>query len=219
MSLAKGLTQGLRSEVAVRTVNIIGRMLYHFSEEPHIARFNPRSPLARPEVEPLVWAIDEWHAPMYFFPRECPRACFWPGPQTAPKDHACWFTGVDARMIIAIESAWLDRLRGTTLYRYTMPEATFTASDDNSGHWVSRTPVTPIAVEAVGDLLEALAAAEIELRLTASLVSLWRNVVQSTLSFSGTRLRNATGFTDEVIAELNALIEGSTTACAALTQG
>jgi hypothetical protein len=47
--------------------------LYHFSEDPHIAVFEPRAPTARPEVEPLVWAIDEWHAPMYYLLRECPR--------------------------------------------------------------------------------------------------------------------------------------------------
>jgi hypothetical protein len=185
-------------------------LLYHFSEEPGITRFEPRSPLARPEVAPLVWAIDEWHAPMYFLPRECPRACFWPGPQTTPKDRARWFTGIDARMVIAIESAWLEALRSTTLYRYTMPGATFTSSDDNSGHWTSRVPVTPTAVQPVGDLLSALAAADVELRLIASLVGHWREVVQSTLSFSGTRLRNATGFTDEIMTELNALIERST---------
>ena len=52
--------------------------LYHFSEDPTIERFVPRAPLARPEVEPLVWAIDEWHQPIYFVPRDCPRVCFWP---------------------------------------------------------------------------------------------------------------------------------------------
>lgn len=36
--------------------------LYHFSEEPDIEVFEPRSPAHRPEAEPLVWAIDEWHA-------------------------------------------------------------------------------------------------------------------------------------------------------------
>jgi len=179
--------------------------LYHFSEEPDIARFEPRAPIERPEVEPLVWAIDPWHAPMYFLPRDCPRACFWPGPQTTATDRERWFGASDAPMAIAVESRWLDRVRTTALYRYTLPEATFVPNDDTAGHWVSGDAVTPVTVEPVGDLLAALVEAGVELRVTPSLVTLWRAVVQSTLEFSGTRLRNAAGFTPEVMRELNEL--------------
>ena len=59
----------------------------------------------------------------------------------------------------------------------------------------------------MSDLLGALAEAGAELRITPSLVELWRGVVQSTLSFSGTRLRNGAGFTPEVMDELNGLFE------------
>ena len=52
----------------------------------------------------------------------------------------------------------------------------------------------PLAVEPVGDLLAALATSGIELRITPSLIPLWQRVVRSTLSFSGTRLRNARGW-------------------------
>ncbi|MDQ6602886.1 MAG: hypothetical protein M3176_06415 [Chloroflexota bacterium] len=79
--------------------------LSHFSEDSTIARFMPRSPLARPDVEALVWAIDERHAPVYFFPRDCPRVCFWPLPMTTLEDAARWFAAVPGRMVIAIESA------------------------------------------------------------------------------------------------------------------
>ena len=55
--------------------------LYHFSDDPSITRFVPRPvlvPATRPPGSdwlngPLVWAIDEWHQPMYLFPRDCPR--------------------------------------------------------------------------------------------------------------------------------------------------
>ena len=171
-------------------------MLYHFSEEPGIAVFEPRSPLARPEVEPLVWAIDAWHAPMYFFPRECPRACFWPGTQTTGDDRKRWFGGIDARMVIAIESVWLERVRTTALCRYAMPAAPFAPIDATAGHYVSRVPVVPVAIEPVGDLLAALVAADVELRVTPALVSLWQRVIASTLEFSGTRLRNAQGWAE-----------------------
>src|SRR5947207_3071421 len=100
-------------------------LLYHFSEEPDIAVFVPRSPLERPEVEPLVWAIDEWHAPMYFVPRNCPRACFWPKSTTTLADRERWYSGIDARLVIAVETGWLERIRATKLYRYTLPHASF----------------------------------------------------------------------------------------------
>ncbi len=168
--------------------------LYHFSEEPDIAVFDPRSPPARREVEPLVWAIDAWHAPMYYVPRECPRACFWPGPRTSDEDRERWFGGIEAKMVIAIESAWLERVRATQLYRYTMLPATFAPNGDSAGHFVSRERVAPLSVEPVGDLLAALAASNVELRITPRLVPLWQRVIASTLEFSGTRLRNAEGW-------------------------
>lgn len=171
-----------------------GIRLYHFSEEPEIERFEPRAPLGRPAVEPMVWAIDGWHAPMYFVPRDCPRACFWSGPGTSEQDRERWLGGVDAHMVIAIESRWLEQLRAATLYRYAMPPETFALSDDDGEHWISREAVVPLAVEPVGDLLAVLAEAGVELRITPSLIGLWQRVVRSSFQFSGTRLRNARGW-------------------------
>src|SRR5579871_212070 len=99
--------------------------LYHFSEDPAIERFVPRPPQAHPDTEPLVWAIDEWHSPLYIVPRDCPRACFWPLPTTTPEDYDRFFGSVSGRMVIAIETAWYPRLRTTSLYRYVLPETTF----------------------------------------------------------------------------------------------
>jgi hypothetical protein len=48
-------------------------MLYHFSEDPNINEFVPRSMECMP---PVVWAIDEEHSFFYFFPRDCPRVIF-----------------------------------------------------------------------------------------------------------------------------------------------
>ncbi len=168
--------------------------LYHFSEDPGISLFQPHRAPTSVVDEPLVWVIDEWHAPMYYLPRDCPRACFWPGPQTTHDDRERWFGGVEARLVIAVETRWLERIRSTQLYRYTLPEATFTQHDATAGHWVSREPAAPLSVEPLGDLLAALAGAGIELRVTPALVELWRRVVASTLEFSGTRLRNAEGW-------------------------
>jgi hypothetical protein len=165
--------------------------LYHFSEEPDIAVFEPRVGRLR---EPYVWAIDEWHAPMYYFPRDCPRACFWPGPETTAEDRERWFGGIEAKMVIAVESAWLERIRATQLYRYILPEHGFELRDPIAGHWVSDTAVAPLSVEPVGDLLAALIEADVELRITPALTDIWSRVIASTLEFSGTRLRNAQGW-------------------------
>ncbi|MGB2694844.1 MAG: DUF6886 family protein [Dehalococcoidia bacterium] len=168
--------------------------LYHFSEERDIAVFEPHRAATSNVDEELVWAIDEWHAAMYYFPRQCPRACFWPGPKTSEDDCERWFGGIDARMVIAVEAGWLERIRSTTLYRYSMPESTFRLTDATAGHWVSDERVEPLAVEPVGDLLAALTIAGAELRITPSLVELSRRVIASTLEFSGTRLHNAVGW-------------------------
>ncbi len=165
--------------------------LYHFSEDPGLTSFAPRSPVELPEIEPLVWAIDAWHAPMYYFPRDCPRACFWPSLRTTAEDRERWFAGIDAEMVIAVESAWLERIRTTALYRYTMPAAGFVRHDEIAGHWVCPQTVVPVSVEPVGDLLAALVDANVELRVTPRLTELWQLVIASTLAYSGTRLRNA----------------------------
>jgi hypothetical protein len=177
-------------------------VLYHFSEDPSIRFFEPHVAPSSAIKEPLVWAIDDWHAPMYYFPRYCPRACFWPGDQTTDVDRERLFAVTAARMVIAIESRWLERIRATSLYRYVMPQATFRRltfdahTPDSSGHWVSREGVAPIGFESIDDLLGALAAEDIELRVMPSLVELWKTVVQSSLQFSGTRLRNAQGWSE-----------------------
>jgi hypothetical protein len=169
-------------------------LLYHFSEEPDIRVFEPRVAPSTVVTEPLVWAITADRQVMYFFPRDCPRACFWPGEHTTDADRERFFGTVDARMIIAVEAAWLDRIRATTLYRYTMPPDTFAPRDHGAGHWISRETVTPLSVEAIDDLLGAIVRERVELRITGSLVALWKDVIQSTLDFSGTRLRNAGGW-------------------------
>jgi hypothetical protein len=98
---------------------------------------------------------------------------------------------------MCIESRWLDRLRTAELYRYVMPEATFERGPGGT-HWVSREPVVPLSVEPVGDLLAAIAEANVELRVTPLLGPLWRRVWrESTLEFSGTRLRYAAGYPEE----------------------
>ena len=172
--------------------------LFHFSEDPSIERFEPHiAPTSAIQDEAFVWAIDEWHAPMYFTPRDCPRACFWAGASTTPADHEAWLHGLDSRFVMCIEAGWLDRLRTTRLFRYGMTVGTFEPGPEGT-HWVSRTAVEPLGIEPMGDLLGAIAGAGVELRVMPRLGPLWRRVTTgSTLEFSGTRLRNALGYPSE----------------------
>ena len=163
--------------------------LYHFSEDPGIEVFAPHSVEHRPELEPLVWAIDEWHQPMYFFPRDCPRILLWLLSTTSEADRERWFGASSARMLAHIEWDWLERMRSTALYRYTLSEAQFESLNDAGMH-VSPATIEPLAVEPVGDLLEALRAADVELRVLERLTPL-RDVWLTTLHASGIRLRNA----------------------------
>ncbi len=169
--------------------------LFHFSEDGGIERFDPRPVPRWPESPPLVWTIDEWHAPLYSFPRDCPRILLWPLPETSEADRERWFGASEARMLAHIEWRWLERMRSTVLYRYAFDARPFEDLHDAGMH-VAREAVTPGAVEPVGDLLEALRGAGVELRLLERLTPL-RGVWDTTLHASGIRLRNAIGW-DEV---------------------
>jgi hypothetical protein len=171
--------------------------LFHFSDDPSIALFEPRpvrvpSPRA-PGMEwlngPLVWAIDDWHQPLYLFPRDCPRILVWPGPRTTPRDRAQWWGERSARMAAYVESAWRDRLGAAILYRYELPRQAFEPLDD-AGSFVSRVPVEPLRVEVVENLPSRLEACQVDLEFMPSLLPL-RGVWNSSMSASGIRLRNA----------------------------
>lgn len=167
--------------------------VYHFSEEPDILRFVPRPPLAHPEAEPLVYAIDAEHAPLYYFPRDCPRVCFWLLPDTSEQDRERFYAHVSASKVIAIESEWAARLLSVQLYRYVFDSRDFLETGDH-GVYVSQNTITPVRIEPVGNLLEALAKSDVELRITSSLVSLGQALITSSLHFSLIRMRNAQGW-------------------------
>lgn len=176
--------------------------LFHFSDDPHIRRFEPR-PVAVPSQRgpgrewlngPLVWAISEPRQAMYLFPRDCPRILLWPTPDTTAEDRAAWFGASDANVLAHIEWAWFERLRTGRLYRYELPVEAFEDLGD-AGMWVCRQAVTPLAVELLDDLPAALAAAGVELRVMRSLAPL-KDVWSTSLHASGIRLRNATGWAE-----------------------
>ena len=160
--------------------------LWHVSEDASIRRFEPHVAATSDRAEPLVWTVDTRHLPLYWFPRDCPRACFWAVAQTAAED-AALLQG--STRVHAVETGWLERLRVARVVAYRLPADSF--EHDGDGFWVSRKPVEPLELVEVGDLVARHSKAEIELRVVPSLWPLWERVAASTLEFSGIRLRNA----------------------------
>lgn len=165
--------------------------LYHFSEDPTIETFRPHRAFGQEDKPPCVWAIDAEYAPLYWFPRDCPRITFWADDGTTEADKERFLGLGTAKRVHAIESLWLGRMRDCTLYAYRFDATLFERYPEACGYHVAYTEVVPLRCEPVGDLLERHVEAAIELRVTPSLWPLQRAVATSSLQFSMNRLRNA----------------------------
>ena len=165
--------------------------LYHFSEDPHVERFVPRPVRISPSDEELVWGIDGLNCHLYYFPRDCPRVVISKSSRTSAEDAETFFGHTTAGVIGAIESHWLERLRTTTIYRYTLPPEGFALRNEIAGYWVSRQEIRPIAVEPISDLMAELIGAGVELRIMPSLAPMRDAVIASTVEFGIIRWRNA----------------------------
>jgi hypothetical protein len=153
--------------------------LWHVSEEPDLQTFVPR--------DGMVWAIDTRHLPLYWFPRDCPRATWWAVETTSDEDVERWLDGDRTRRVHAIEPQWLQRVRDANVYAYRMPEEPFTPTDDVRFYTAATTVEALDRVE-LGDLLARHADAEIELRITPGMRGAFAAVASTTLDFSGIRL-------------------------------
>ncbi len=165
--------------------------LWHYSEDPSLETFRPHVPATNPNARPQVWAIDTRHAPMFWFPRDCPRGCIWPSTRTTPEDRKRFFGQSAALRVHVMETAWLERVRACRLYAYRMPTEAFRPDGTVGGYWVTDATVEAEERVEVDDLLGRHAAAGIELRITPSIWPFWRQVIESTVEFSGSRLANA----------------------------
>lgn len=163
--------------------------LWHFSEDPALGQFGPHTPATNPGAPPLVWAVDTRHAPTFWFPRDCPRGCIWPVSTTTPEDRERFFGQSEASRVHVIEADWLERMRACRLYAYRLPAGPF-RPHDVGGYWVTDETVEALDRVVVGDLPGRHARARIELRITPSIWPFWRRVADSTVGFSGSRLRN-----------------------------
>ncbi len=157
--------------------------LYHFSEDPTIRRFEPRVAPTQQVEGAYVWAVDAHREPTYWFPRECPRATWWPLDGSGHRTHA-------------MQWDWLERFLTTDVFVYRFEAARFRRTEDafgadGRGFWVSEATVVPVDVAPVGPLLDKHRAAGIELRVVPDLTPLWAEVVATPgLDYSGIRLRN-----------------------------
>jgi hypothetical protein len=159
--------------------------LYHVSETPGIAVFEPR-PAA--DGVSKVWAIEDRTLANYLLPRDCPRICIRRGAAEAVEELAL-LDGAEA--VVAIEAAWLGRVRAATLFIYELPRTGFALDDPTAGYWTTRRPVVPGACREISDLPERIAEAGARLIALPSLWPLYDRVRDSALAFSMIRMRNA----------------------------
>ena len=160
--------------------------LWHYSEDPAIEGFVPHVPVTNPDQPPMVWTIDDEHAPLLWFPRDCPRIAFWTE-DGSPPDR---LGPTSASRVHAMESGWVDRMRDCQLFVYRFAVDRFRPWPDADGYWVSDEEHTALDVAPVGDLLELHRERGIELRLLDDLRSLRDAVIESGYRFSMTRMRN-----------------------------
>lgn len=171
--------------------------LFHVSEIPNIARFDPR-PVnafdARLSGE-AVWAIDEEHLPNYLVPRDCPRVTYVCDARTSEDDRRYFFGPSKVERIVVIEPRWLGPAMTQAIYLYEMPPGIFECIDTHAGHFICRHSVKPIAVREIGNPLAEMLNYDVELRVVRDLLALQEAVAKSTLSFSSTKLQNASSAT------------------------
>ena len=162
-------------------------MLFHLSEQPGIQRFEPRpSPYTD---APVVWATDADHLHNYLLPRDCPRVTYYAGPETSAMGVER-FLG-SSLAVVAVESAWLERIRACRLFCYNLPPDSFECLDECAGYFVSGRTVVPLQVHIVEDVPASLLGRGIELRFLQNLWPFRETVVSTTLQFSFIRMRNA----------------------------
>jgi hypothetical protein len=164
--------------------------VFHYSEDGSIRRFTPHIPPTNPSHPPAVWAIDEAHSPLYWFPRHCPRISVWANDADQQAVLSELFA-TEASRICAVESQWLDRIRRAHIYRYAFAGAPFAPWAEADGQYIAGEVVYPERVDVLDDLMALHAEAEVELRFTPYLGHLMDRMLASGLPFSFVRIRDA----------------------------
>lgn len=164
--------------------------VYHFSEDSTLRRFAPHVPPSNPSHPPAVWAIDDDHAPLYWFPRSVPRISVW----AYDDDQQQLLTerfGTESHRIVAAEQRCLDEIRAARIYRYGFDASQFEPWELADGQYIASDVVYPDEIEVIDDVIAAQCAAGVELRLTPRLGALMDAILESGLPFSFVRIRDA----------------------------
>ncbi len=164
--------------------------LFHFSHDPSIRVFTPHVPRSNPTQPPLVWAVDEAHAPAYWFPRDCPRVTAWPRTVEERVAFENAFATTALRLHV-VELDWLPKLSVVPLFRYRLPGGAFRRWPEASGYWIASESVEPLEVEAMPDLVECHVEAGIELRAVPDLRPARDAAIVGPWDFSIIRFANA----------------------------
>ena len=104
------------------------------------------------QAQPLVWAVDTRHAPMFWFPKDCPRGCIWPVSGTTAEDRERFFGQSAANQVHVIEAGWPKRMQACGLYAYRLPTEAF-RPHEVGGYWVADEQVEAIEQVLIDDLL------------------------------------------------------------------
>ncbi|MDQ1381410.1 MAG: hypothetical protein QOJ71_2129 [Actinomycetota bacterium] len=158
-------------------------VLLHYSEDADIREFRPHVPRSNPGVAPAVWAIDPARAPLYWFPRNCPRVAVWAN-DAGGADRLRALFATEATRVQAIPVEWRDAVDDCRLYEYRFAAGPFSPWPDAEGQWVAHEPVVAESIEPVGPLVQKHAAAGIELRFVDDLPQLRTQALACGLPFS-----------------------------------
>jgi hypothetical protein len=163
-------------------------VLFHYSEDPRIVRFEPHVPRTNPDVPAAVWAIDEAHAPLYWFPRDCPRVTVWAN-DALQRVRLQQIFGTEGSRVHAAPISWSDEIAGCKLHEYRFDANDFEPWPEAEGQWIARRTIIPFEVVPVGDLLLRQHEAKVDLRLVPDLRATRDTVVNSGLPFSIVRYK------------------------------
>jgi sulfur relay (sulfurtransferase) DsrC/TusE family protein len=167
--------------------------LFHISEEPDIKIFQPRpSPQVYDSIKgDVVFAISDKMLHNYLLPRDCPRVTYYVHSNTKEEEKRKFFGESTADYIINVEEGWKEKIEKAFIYKYAMPEDSFSLLDKIAGYYISYESVTPVSVEVVKDVYKELTKRNAELRFLNNLQKLAEDVKKTGLNYSIIRLRNA----------------------------
>src|SRR3954447_2255715 len=107
-------------------------VLLHYSEDRNIREFRPHVPRSNPGVEPAVWAIDTDRAPLYWFPRDCPRVAVW-SHDANDRDRLTRLFEMTAARLHVTATDWREAVASCRLYEYRFAPEPFEPWPDAEG--------------------------------------------------------------------------------------